>query len=100
MVSELLSGYLSGIIGRTKILKLGGIIGSLGFIGNKFSPIGLKSIFLFIKMMGYSSTFNVLYIYYSDIIPSTIRSTVCVINKSFFEITPTHNLLFVLLISN
>ena len=77
MVSELLSGYLSGIYGRTKILKLGGIIGSLGFLGNKFSPNSLKSFFLLIAMMGYSSTFNVLYIYSPEIIPSTIRSTVC-----------------------
>ncbi len=77
MVSELMSGYLSGIIGRTKILKLGGLIGALGFLGNKFSPNGLKSIFLLIAMMGYSSTFNVLYIYSPEIIPSKIRSTVC-----------------------
>ena len=53
MVSELLSGYLSGIYGRTKILKLGGIIGSLGFLGNKFSPNSLKSFFLLIAMMDF-----------------------------------------------
>ena len=77
MVAELLSGYLSGIFGRTIILKLGGIVGSLGFIGNKFFPYSLKSTLLLIAMMGYSSTFNVLYIYSPEIIPSSIRSTVC-----------------------
>ena len=77
MVAELLSGYLAGIYGRTIILKLGGIIGVLGFLGNKLSLYKLKPFFLLISMMGYSSTFNVLYIYTPEIIPSKIRSTVC-----------------------
>ena len=77
MVSELLSGYLSGIIGRTTILKIGGIIGSFGFLGNQLCPYALKSTLLLISMMGFSSTFNVLYIYSPEIIPSKIRSTVC-----------------------
>ena len=77
MTAELLSGYLSGILGRTPILKIGGIIGALGFLGNKFSPYYLKSILLLVAMMGYSSTFNVMYIYSPEIIPSSIRSTVC-----------------------
>ena len=77
MVAELLSGYLAGIYGRTIILKLGGVIGVLGFLGNKLSLYKLKPLFLLISMMGYSSTFNVLYIYTPEIIPSKIRSTVC-----------------------
>ena len=77
MVAELSSGYLANIYGRTIILKLGGIIGALGFLGNIFCPYNLKSFLLLISMMGYSSTFNVLYIYYPEIIPSSIRSTVC-----------------------
>ena len=77
MTSELLSGYLSGIWGRTIILKIGGIIGALGFLGNQFCPYSLKSTLLLVAMMGYSSTFNVLYIYSPEIIPSSIRSTVC-----------------------
>ena len=77
MTSELLSGYLSGKIGRTIILKIGGIVGALGFLGNQFCPYSLKSTLLLIAMMGYSSTFNVLYIYTPEIIPSSIRSTVC-----------------------
>ena len=77
MTSELLSGYLSGKIGRTIILKCGGIIGALGFLGNRLCPYSLKSTLLLIAMMGYSSTFNVLYIYSPEIIPSSIRSTVC-----------------------
>ena len=76
MIAELSSGYLSNIYGRTILLKSGGIIGALGFLGNKFCPNSLKSILLFISMMGYSSTFNVLYIYTPEIIPSNIRSTV------------------------
>ena len=76
MVGELSSGYLSGIYGRTKILKLGGIIGALGFLGNIFCYYSIKSILLLIAMIGYSSTFNVLYIYTPEIIPSSIRSTV------------------------
>ena len=75
--AELLSGYLSGIFGRTIILKVGGVVGALGFLGNKFCPYSLKSILLLIAMMGYSSTFNVMYIYTPEIIPSSIRSTVC-----------------------
>ena len=77
MIAELSSGYLSNIYGRTIILKSGGIIGALGFLGNQFCPYNLKPILLFISMMGYSSTFNVLYIYSPEIIPSSIRSTVC-----------------------
>ena len=76
MVGELSSGYLSGIYGRTKILKFGGIIGALGFLGNKLCYYSLKSFLLLISMIGYSSTFNVLYIYTPEIIPSSIRSTV------------------------
>ena len=76
MVAELSSGYLSNIYGRTIILKLGGVIGALGFLGNIFCPYKLKSFLLLISMMGYSSTFNVLYIYTPEIIPSSIRSTV------------------------
>ena len=76
MTAELLSGYLSGIYGRTIILKLGGIVGALGFLGNQLCPYSLKSILLLVAMMGYSSTFNVLYIYSPEIIPSSIRSTV------------------------
>ena len=49
----------------------------MGFLGNKFCPYSLKSILLLIAMMGYSSTFNVMYIYTPEIIPSSIRSTVC-----------------------
>ena len=77
MTAELLSGYLSGIYGRTTILKIGGIVGALGFFGNRFCPYGIKPFLLLIAMMGYSSTFNVLYIYSPEIIPSSIRSTVC-----------------------
>ena len=77
MVAELSSGYLANIYGRTIILKLGGIIGALGFLGNIFCPYNLKSFLLLISMMGYSSTFNVLYIYSPEIIPSSISSTVC-----------------------
>ena len=76
MVAELSSGYLSSIYGRTIILKLGGIIGAIVFLGNIFCPYNLKSFLLLISMMGYSSTFNVLYIYTPEIIPSSIRSTV------------------------
>jgi MFS family permease len=77
MTAELLSGYLSGKFGRTIILKIGGIVGALGFLGNQLCPYGLKPFLLLIAMMGYSSTFNVLYIYSPEIIPSSIRSTVC-----------------------
>ena len=63
MVAELSSGYLSSIYGRTIILKLGGIVGALGFLGNIFCPYNLKPFLLLISMMGYSSTFNVLYIH-------------------------------------
>ena len=77
MTAELLSGYLSGKFGRTIILKIGGIVGALGFLGNRLCPYGLKPFLLLIAMMGYSSTFNVLYIYSPEIIPSSIRSTVC-----------------------
>ena len=77
MVGELSSGYLSGKFGRTIILKSGGIIGALGFMGNKFCPFNIKAILLLIAMIGYSSTFNVIYIYTPEIIPSCIRSTVC-----------------------
>ena len=76
MTAELLSGYLSGIYGRTTILKFGGIVGAFGFLGNQLCPYNLKSILLLVAMMGYSSTFNVLYIYTPEIIPSSIRSTV------------------------
>ena len=77
MTAELSSGYLSGIYGRTIILKIGGIVGAFGFLGNQLCPnYYLKSILLLIAMMGYSSTFNVLYIYSPEIIPSKIRSTV------------------------
>ena len=67
--SELLSGYLSDKVGRTTILKIGGIVGSFGFLGNQLSPYGLKSTLLLISMMGFSLTFNVLYIYSPEIIP-------------------------------
>ena len=77
MTSELLSGYLSGKVGRTLILKIGGIIGALGFLGNQLCPYSIKPVLLLIAMMGFSSTFNVLYIYSPEIIPSSIRSTVC-----------------------
>ena len=77
MTSELLSGYLSGKVGRTLILKIGGIVGALGFLGNQLCPYRIKPVLLLIAMMGFSSTFNVLYIYSPEIIPSSIRSTVC-----------------------
>ena len=69
MVAELSSGYLSSIYGRTIILKLGGLIGAFGFLGNIFCTYNLKPFLLLISMMGYSSTFNVLYIYSPEIIP-------------------------------
>ena len=34
MVAELSSDYLSSLYGRTIILKLGRLIGALGFLGN------------------------------------------------------------------
>ena len=77
MVAELSSGYLASIYGRTIILKLGGLVGALGFLGNILCTYNLKPFLLLISMMGYSSTFNVLYIYSPEIIPSSIRSTVC-----------------------
>ena len=77
MVAELSSGYLASIYGRTIILKLGGFVGALGFLGNILCPYNLKPFLLLVSMMGYSSTFNVLYIYSPEIIPSSIRSTVC-----------------------
>ena len=46
MTAELLSGYLSGIYGRTTILKFGGIVGAFGFLGNQLCPYNLKSILL------------------------------------------------------
>ena len=76
-ISELSSGFISQKIGRVPILKYGGLIGGIGFIGNQMATYNLKSIFLLISMMGFSSTLNCLYIYTPEIIPTKIRSTVC-----------------------
>ena len=88
-ISELSSGFISQKIGRVPILKYGGLIGSIGFIGNQFAIYNLKSIFLLISMMGFSSTLNCLYIYTPEIIPTKIRSTVCGMLYFFGMISPS-----------
>jgi len=77
MCSELSSGYISNIYGRVIILKYGGIIGSISFILYKISSDFFKSVFIFISMFGYAATFNVIFIYTSEILPTPIRATVC-----------------------
>ena len=75
MIFELCSGYLADVYGRLTILKLGGYIGSIGFLIFRFVPYKLKSIFLFITMSGYASQYNVSTIYSPEIFPTKIRAT-------------------------
>ena len=75
MIFELCSGYLADVYGRLTILKLGGYIGSIGFLIFRFVPYKLKNIFLFITMSGYASQYNVSTIYSPEIFPTKIRAT-------------------------
>ncbi len=75
MIFELCSGYLADVYGRLTILKLGGYIGSIGFLIFRFVPYKFKSIFLFITMSGYASQYNVSTIYSPEIFPTKIRAT-------------------------
>lgn len=92
MISEIISGYLSNIFGRVILLELGGFFGSIGFIlyfilyNSNYHII--KSSFMFISMFGYSSTFNVIYIYTPEILPTVIRGNVSEFLFLFSRIAP------------
>ena len=75
MIFEFSSGYLADIYGRLVMIKLGGYIGSIGFLIFKFAPNKFKSIFLFFTMSGYASQYNVSTLYAPEIFPTKIRAT-------------------------
>ena len=75
MIFEFYSGYLADIYGRLPIIKLGGYLGSIGFLIFKFIPNKFKSIFLFVTMSGFASQYNVSTIYAPEIFPTKIRAT-------------------------
>ncbi len=77
MISEVISGYLADFYGRVFVLKYGGFLGGIGFAIYKIVPEKLKAILIFFSMFGFAATFNVIYIYTPEIIPISIRGTMC-----------------------
>ena len=77
MISELISGYLSNRYGRIFIMKYGGLIGTISFIFFEILPNNLKPLLIFISMFGFAATFNIIYIYTPEILPTSIRATIC-----------------------
>lgn len=75
--SEILSGWCADEFGRVLVLKGSGFLGGISFILYEvISDPTMKSILIFGTSMGFSATFNVIYIYSPEIFPTTIRSTV------------------------
>jgi MFS family permease len=77
MTAELLSGWFADIYGRKVVLEVGNIMGGISFIIYEMiekSP--LKTALIFSTSFGFSSVFNVIYIYSPEAIPTSIRSTI------------------------
>ena len=77
MISELLSGFMSNIYGRIFIMKYGGFIGTISFILFKLFSEYIKPLLIFISMFGFSAAFNIVYIYTPEILPISIRASIC-----------------------
>ena len=76
-MSELISGYLADKYGRLIVLKSSGFLGGIGFILYFFiENHSIKTMLIFITSLGFSATFNVIFIYSPEIFPTSIRSTV------------------------
>ena len=71
--AEIISGKLADKFGRIKIFTLSCLIGTIGYILYLISPY-FKFLFVFLAMMGYSGTFNVMAIYIPEIFPTKIRN--------------------------
>ena len=77
MISELLSGFISNIYGRIFVIKYGGLIGTIFFILFQLFPEYIKPFLIFISMFGFSASFNIIYIYTPEILPISIRASIC-----------------------
>lgn len=76
-ISEILSGFLSGIFGRLSLMKYGSYLGSFGFLFYIFLPKEVSSICIFVSMAGYAACYNIIFIYTPEVFPTPIRGTCC-----------------------
>jgi len=88
MISELLSGYLSNIYGRIFIMKYGGLMGTFSFILFKLLNEDIKPLLIFISMFGFSGSFNIVYVYTPEILPTSIRASICQILFLISRVAP------------
>ena len=77
IAAELLSGWCADIYGRKIVLEMGSICGGVCFIVYELlNPSPLKTIMIFGTSFGFSSVFNVIFIYSPEAMPTSVRSTV------------------------
>jgi MFS family permease len=75
VISEILSGWLAGIFGRVKVLKILSFMGGVCFIAYYFSSDKfVRTILIFMSSFGFSGAVNDLYIYSPEVFPTSIRS--------------------------
>jgi hypothetical protein len=77
MFAEMMSGWCADVYGRKIVLQGCNIVGGISFLLFELvSTPSVKTVLLFITSLGFSSVFNVIYIYSPEAIPTSIRSTV------------------------
>jgi MFS family permease len=77
LFAEMISGWFADIYGRKIVLQGGCFVGGIAFIlFELISTPSIKTVLLFITSLGFSTVFNVIYIYSPEAIPTSIRSTV------------------------
>ena len=77
ITAELLSGWCADVYGRKIVMEMGCIVGGVSFIlYDLLDKSTLKTIMIFCTSFGFSSTFNVIFIYSPEAMPTSVRSTV------------------------